>query len=142
VPRILIVDDEPDMRNLLVEVLDWSGLDVAEAHCGSEAVKSAFNNRPDIIILDIMLPDMQGWEVMERIRSMDDSDSIPVIFMSGSAMAEKKYQRHLPINTTFLLKPFEISDLVEKVGRALFLLDGGIPEDKNLFMADSNSLEL
>ena len=130
-PRILIVDDEPDMRGLLVEILDWSGFEVLETGCGEEAIESAAENRPDIIILDVMLPDVQGWEVMERIRESEDSDSIPIIFMSGSTMAKTKYQRCLPINTTFLMKPFEIKDLVEQVGRALSLLDKKRQPTKN-----------
>ena len=83
--RILVVDDEADILNLLKYNLEKAGFKVLLAKDGPEAIESAVKNRPHLILLDIMLPDMEGTEVLKRLKGADQTRSIPVIPASRSA---------------------------------------------------------
>ena len=86
-PLVLIVDDFPDNREMYMQFLEFSGLRVAEAQNGLEALERAFALLPDIIVMDLSLPGLDGWEATRRLKADDRTRAIPVIALTGHALA-------------------------------------------------------
>lgn len=78
--RILTVDDDPDLRYLLRRVLERAGYEVSEAASGRECLRAVFAQRPDLVILDVGIPDLDGWQTLERIREISD---VPVMMLTA-----------------------------------------------------------
>ena len=110
---VLVVDDDPAIRNLLTEVLRDSGYQVEEAPNGARAFAAIANHRPDLILLDLMMPVMNGWEFCQRLRSRPAGRRLPVIVIS----ANQRIQRDATEAgaTDFLPKPFGLDELLDKV---------------------------
>ena len=79
--RLLVVEDEPNILELLSASLRYAGFDVVTAAAGTEAVQAAQRHRPDLIVLDVMLPDMDGFDVIRRLRG--GGARIPVVFLTA-----------------------------------------------------------
>jgi CheY-like chemotaxis protein len=86
-PLILVVDDFADNREMYSQFLAFSGFRVAEAQNGHEALEKAFDLRPDLIVMDLSLPGLDGWEATRRLKSDDRTRGIPVIALTGHALA-------------------------------------------------------
>jgi CheY-like chemotaxis protein len=86
-PLVLIVDDFADNREMYTQFLVFSGLRVAEAQNGHEALDRAFELRPDLIVMDLSLPGLDGWEATRRLKADDRTRAIPVIALTGHALA-------------------------------------------------------
>jgi two-component system, cell cycle response regulator DivK len=86
-PLILLVDDFADNRQMYAEFLAFSGLGVAEAENGHEALDKAFALRPALIVMDLSLPGMDGWEATRRLKADERTKAIPVMALTGHALA-------------------------------------------------------
>src|SRR5262245_41489141 len=86
-PRVLLVDDYPDAREMYSEYLQFSGFDVVEAANGIEALQSALERTPDIILMDLSLPVMDGWEATRRLKADNRTASIPDVALTAHALA-------------------------------------------------------
>ena len=86
-PLVLIVDDFADNREMYTQFLVFSGLRVAEAQNGHEALDKAFELLPDLIVMDLSLPGLDGWEATRRLKADDRTRAIPVIALTGHALA-------------------------------------------------------
>ena len=86
-PRVLLVDDYPDAREMYSEYLEFSGFDVVEAANGMEALQRAVDEPPDIILMDLSLPVMDGWEATRRLKADERTAGIPVVALTGHALA-------------------------------------------------------
>src|SRR5947199_4528253 len=86
--RLLVVEDEPNILELLAASLRYAGFEVLTAGGGTEAVQAAQRHRPDLLVLDIMLPDMDGFDVVRRLRG--GGDRIPVVFLTARDAMEDK----------------------------------------------------
>ena len=86
-PLILVVDDFADNREMYTQFLEFSGFRVAEAQNGNEALEKAFDLRPDLIVMDLSLPGLDGWEATRRLKADDRTRGIPVIALTGHALA-------------------------------------------------------
>ena len=86
-PLILIVDDFADNREMYTQFLEFSGFRVAEAQNGHEALDKAFGLRPDLIVMDLSLPGLDGWEATRRLKADDRTRTIPIIALTGHALA-------------------------------------------------------
>ena len=84
--QLLVVEDEPNILELLAASLRYAGFEVISASAGTEAVQAAQRYRPDLIVLDVMLPDMDGFDVVRRLRG--GGDRIPVVFLSARVAME------------------------------------------------------
>jgi len=114
---VLIVDDEPEIRELLCEYLRLKGYTVVEASSGRKAIETLLLFKPGIFILDIMMPDMDGFELLRIIRNNPEHSNTPVVFFSGSTKARDIFHSNPPEHTEFLMKPaelFVLGDTVDK----------------------------
>jgi DNA-binding response OmpR family regulator len=117
VPRVLLVDDEPVIVRLLEINFRAAGYDVATASSGAAAIAALDDGTPDAVVLDLGLPDIDGWEVVERLRAREQTATTPVVVLSGAdrdAAGERGYAADVQ---AFLMKPVDPADLVETVRR-------------------------
>src|SRR5438067_384955 len=117
--RILVVEDEPENRLLLGVVLTAEGYDVVEVEDGPAALEAAARDRPDIILLDVMMPGMNGYAVLERLREDADLREIPVIMLT--ALAQRgNLERAVEMGAAgYVTKPFEPAELLQAMEKAL-----------------------
>jgi len=111
--RILLVDDEPDIRSLYKRIIEREGYKVSTAASGSEALKTLEELSPDLIVLDIMMPGMDGWEVARRIRGDKRFSKVPIIMLTVKSEIEDK-MRSIDVAGAdrHLSKPVEVSELM------------------------------
>jgi two-component system cell cycle response regulator DivK len=118
-PLILVVDDYQDAREMYAEYLQFSGFRVAEARNGTEAVEQAFALKPDLILMDLSLPGMDGWEATRQLKSDDRTRHIPVVALTGHALAGASEGAKKAGCDSFVTKPCLPDDLVVEVRRML-----------------------
>ena len=118
-PLILVVDDYQDAREMYAEYLQFSGFRVAEARNGNEAVAQAFSLRPDLILMDLSLPGMDGWEATRVLKADDRTKHIPVVALTGHALAGASEGARRAGCDSFVTKPCLPDDLVVEVRRML-----------------------
>ncbi len=114
-PLILTVDDESDVTRLIEFHLTRAGCDVITAANGSDALAAVRERRPDLILLDLMLPDIDGFGVCEILRRQSDTATIPVVILTAWATTDA---RHVGLDLgalDYLTKPFSPRDLVSRV---------------------------
>ena len=116
---VLIIDDEPMARTLLRLMLVRAGFQVSEAEDGFDALEKIKRNRPDIILLDVMMPGMDGFSVCETLRSESETASLPIIMLSAKTDL-KSVNKGLRVGATkYLTKPISPGDLTQHVREAL-----------------------
>jgi CheY-like chemotaxis protein len=118
-PLILVVDDYQDAREMYAEYLQFSGFRVAEAKNGNEAIEKAFELRPDLILMDLSLPGMDGWEATRLLKSDERTRHIPVVALTGHALAGASEGARKAGCDSFVTKPCLPDDLVVEVRRML-----------------------
>ena len=118
-PLVLVVDDFADNREMYSEYLSFSGYEVIEAQNGKEAVEKAQSKQPDIIIMDLSLPVMDGWEATRRLKSDDRTKKIPVVALTGHALAGHSKGAREAGCDSFLAKPCLPDQLVAEIRRML-----------------------
>jgi CheY-like chemotaxis protein len=115
--RVLVADDDPIILRLLEVNLGLEGFLVETASRGEDAIRRAQSSRPDIIILDVMMPGMTGYDVAEQLRSHPETASIPVVFLSARAQDEDRQRGEALGVAAYVTKPFDPGELVEIVRR-------------------------
>lgn len=120
-PLILIVDDIPKNLQVLSSILNTEGYQIAFASGGNQALSVVENTLPDLILLDIMMPDMDGFEVCERLKSNPTTASIPVIFLSGKVETEDIVKGFRLGAVDYVTKPFNAIELLSRVKNHLDL---------------------
>ena len=118
-PLILVVDDYQDAREMYAEYLQFSGFRVAEARNGNEAVEQALALKPDLILMDLSLPGMDGWEATRRLKADDTTRHIPIVALTGHALAGASEGAKKAGCDSFVTKPCLPDDLVVEVRRML-----------------------
>lgn len=111
--RILTVDDEPSLTELLSMAMRYEGWEVFVANSGSKAVRVAQEVRPDAIILDVMLPDFDGLEVLKRVRAHDPN--VPVIFLTAKDGIQDRVSGLLAGGDDYMVKPFSLEELIARL---------------------------
>jgi two-component system, cell cycle response regulator DivK len=124
-PRVLLVDDYPDAREMYTEYLTFSGFDVVEASNGAEALQRAIETAPDIILMDLSLPVMDGWEATRRLKADQKTAAIPVVALTGHALAGISEGAKRAGCDAFVTKPCLPEDLVREIRRILQLQPDG-----------------
>jgi len=118
-PRVLLVDDYPDAREMYTEYLEFSGFEVVEAGNGMEALQRAIDASPDIILMDLSLPVMDGWEATRRLKADQRTASIPVVALTGHALAGISEGARKAGCDAFVTKPCLPEDLVREIRKIL-----------------------
>jgi DNA-binding response OmpR family regulator len=113
--KILVVDDEADILHFLELVLRERGYDVLTAGSGRQAVELARDARPDLVLLDIMMPQMDGWEVLKLLRVDEVTAAIPVAMVSARTDPKDRVQGLQEGAVDYICKPFALDDLLAKV---------------------------
>lgn len=119
IPRILIVDDEPDVVEMFTRALQAEQFDVLQAYDGISALDFAANDHPDVILLDIMMPMMSGYEVLTQLRADPQTQRIPVICVTSANTHEARDQSKAAGAQAILVKPFRPAELIAQVRRLL-----------------------
>ena len=131
--RLLLVDDEENLRSMLEAALRHSGFEVASAATGREAIDAVPAARPDLIVLDVMLPDLDGFEVCRRLRS--DGSRTPVLFLTARDGTDDKVRGLTLGGDDYLVKPFSLEELVARA-QAVLRRSGLAQADTVLRLAD------
>ena len=118
-PLILVVDDYQDAREMYAEYLQFSGFRVAEAKNGNEAVEQAMALKPDLILMDLSLPGMDGWEATRLLKADETTKHIPIVALTGHALAGASEGARKAGCDSFVTKPCLPDDLVVEVRRML-----------------------
>lgn len=116
---VLVVDDFQDNREMFAEFLSLSGFRVAEAATGPEALAKSFELLPDVILMDLSLPEVDGWEVTRRLKSDPRTRHIPVVALTGHVLADHSREARDAGCAAFLTKPCPPETLVLEVQRVL-----------------------
>ncbi len=116
--HILCIEDEPEMIDLIRLILSWRGFEVVGAGGGKEGLEKVRENPPDLILLDLMMPDMDGWEVYQQIKADEKTKEIPVIVVTAKAQSiDKVLGLHIAKVDDYIAKPFSPQDLLNSVDK-------------------------
>lgn len=117
--KILIAEDERDIRDLIAFTLRYNGYEVIAAVNGEEALNLTLQEHPDLVLLDVRMPRMTGYEVCRQIKSNTHLRDIPVVFLSAKGQ-ESEVQAGMDAGATeYILKPFSPDQLIERVSKVL-----------------------
>jgi two-component system OmpR family response regulator len=117
IPQVLVVDDEPNIRDLVQVALKFHGCSVTTAGSGKDALRQAESTRPDLIVLDVMMPDMDGFEVCRRLRAA--GNEVPVIFLTARDTSSDTVTGLAIGGDDYVTKPFSVEALVARVRAVL-----------------------
>jgi two-component system OmpR family response regulator len=115
--RLLVVDDEPDIVELLSASLRFAGFEVGTAASGQEALSVAATFRPDLVILDVMMPGLDGFSVLSRLRG--EGHQVPVLFLTARDATEDKVRGLTTGADDYVTKPFSLSEVIARIGAVL-----------------------
>jgi len=113
--KILIVEDDPDARKVLSLILKLDGFDVAVAPNGDDALQLLLESRPDLVLLDVMMPEVDGYEVCSRIRANPATAGIPIVMLSGRVDPDSVARGRAAGANEFLAKPIKPSNLTKQL---------------------------
>lgn len=117
--KILIAEDERDIRDLIEFTLKYAGHEVITARNGTEAVELAPNTRPDLILMDVRMPRMTGYEACRALKALDDVKNIPVVFLSAKGQ-QSEMETGLDAGAyDYILKPFAPDHLATRIAEIL-----------------------
>ncbi|MGB2757592.1 MAG: response regulator [Acidimicrobiia bacterium] len=118
--RVLVVDDDPEIRDLLSVNLAASGHEVLDAQDGPSALELLASARPDVILLDVMMPTMDGFEVLEQLKKADASvASIPVVMVTGRTAPEDRFRGGVEGALVYVTKPFDLEVVIATIEQLL-----------------------
>lgn len=117
--NVLVIEDDHDTSNLIAEILGNAGYTPAAAYDGESGIEMAKAEQPDLIVLDLMLPNIDGLEVCRRLAGDDNTRSIPVIVLTAKKELSTKLSSFVAGARRFLTKPFEDEELINEIGRTL-----------------------
>ncbi|CUR58946.1 Two component signal transduction transcriptional regulator, winged helix family [metagenome] len=112
-PRVLVVDDEQNIAELIAMALRYEGWDIAQAHTGTKAVSTAKEFKPDAVVLDMMLPDFDGLEVLRRMRG--HLPDVPVLFLTARDSVEDRIAGLTAGGDDYVTKPFSLEEVVARL---------------------------
>jgi two-component system OmpR family response regulator len=125
--RLLVVEDEPNIRELLSTSLRFAGFEVHTAGDGQSALKLAESTRPDLLVLDVMLPDMDGFAVTRRLR--DQGRQVPVLFLTARDDTQDKVTGLTVGGDDYVTKPFSLEEVVARIRAVLRRTGGSVGDD-------------
>jgi CheY-like chemotaxis protein len=130
-PLVLLVDDERSIRTICRVNLEGDGLAVTEARDGVEALEEVRRERPSLVLLDVMMPGVDGWTVAEQLAEDDDTREIPIVFLSARAAHEDRLRAQELGAVGYVVKPFDPLELAGVVRHVLRRVARGEREELN-----------
>ena len=122
--KILVIEDEPYIRQILKVQLESAGYGVATAENGQQGLNAIKADRPDLVLLDLMMPDMDGWEVYQQIKADEILREIPVVVVTAKAQSiDKVLGLHIAKVDDYITKPFGPQELLESVEKLIGVED-------------------
>jgi DNA-binding response OmpR family regulator len=118
-PTVLLVDDEKVILRMLEVNFRAAGFEVQTATTGAGALETATADVPDAVVLDLGLPDLDGWEVVKRLRTLDGVGSIPVVVLSGTDLNDPRARGYASSVDAYVTKPVEPDELIDTVRRVI-----------------------
>jgi DNA-binding response OmpR family regulator len=119
--RVICIEDEPEMIDLVQLILSRKGFEVVGARGGMEGLQAIERLQPDLVLLDLMMPDMDGWEVYQRIKANTLINKIPVIIVTAKAQSiDRMLGLHIAKVDDYITKPFGPTELLNSVEKILF----------------------
>jgi CheY-like chemotaxis protein len=118
-PIVLLVDDYPDAREMYAEYLEFSGFEIVQAGNGVEAIERALDSHPDVILMDLSLPVMDGWEATRRLKADERTKDVPVLAVTGHALSGVSNDAKKAGCDGFITKPCLPEDLVTEIKKVL-----------------------
>lgn len=113
--QVLVVEDHPDLRNILIHQVQRMGFSVIQAKNGAEAIEVAVKAKPHLILMDIMMPEVDGWEAARALRSRPETQHVPIVAVTA-LFRESDLKRCLADGCSdYLVKPFNFEQLRQKV---------------------------
>jgi two-component system, OmpR family, phosphate regulon response regulator PhoB len=123
-PLVLLVDDESAIRTICRVNLETDGMAVVEAMDGRDALERIRERRPELVLLDVMMPDVDGWEVAEQLAAVPETREIPVVFLSARAAREDRQRAQELGAVGYIIKPFDplrlgavVRDVLDRINR-------------------------
>jgi DNA-binding response OmpR family regulator len=117
---ILCIEDEQEMIDLIRLILNRRGFEIRGANSGKEGLEIIRNDHPDLVLLDLMMPDMDGWEVYQQMKADEATRNIPVIVVTARAQSiEKVLGLHIAKVDDYIVKPFSPQELLSSVDKVL-----------------------
>ena len=132
--RVLVVDDEPNIVDVITMALRFQGFDVESAGTGTAALSAVTTFRPDLIVLDVMLPDMEGFDVAQRLGAQ--RSRVPVIFLTARDATDDKIRGLTLGGDDYVTKPFSLEELVARIRTVLRRAGLAEPESSRLTFED------
>jgi DNA-binding response OmpR family regulator len=118
--KIVCVEDEPEMIDLMQLILNRKGFEVIGAHGGIEGLETIRSVKPDLVLLDLMMPEVDGWQVYQQLKADEDIANIPVIVVTAKAQnIDKVLGLHIAKVDDYISKPFSLQELVDRVEKVL-----------------------
>ncbi len=118
--RVVCIEDEPEMIDLVRLILGRKGFEVIGANGGVEGLEAVRREKPDLVLLDLMMPDMDGWEVYQQIKADESLRHIPVVVVTAKAQSiDKVLGLHIAKVDDYITKPFGPQELLESVAKIL-----------------------
>jgi two-component system response regulator VicR len=118
--RVVCIEDEPEMIDLVRLILSRRGFQVVGAMGGREGLEAILREKPDLVLLDLMMPDMDGWEVYQKMKANEATKNIPVIVVTAKAQSiDKVLGLHIAKVDDYVTKPFGPQELLESVEKVL-----------------------
>lgn len=117
--NILVIEDDKDTNDIIITILTDAGFNSSSAYDGEEGLRMAELNQPDVIILDLMLPKINGLEVCRILNSNEKTRSIPIIILTAKRELSTKLSSFVAGAKRFLTKPFEGQDLINEIQRTI-----------------------
>jgi DNA-binding response OmpR family regulator len=118
--KVVCIEDEPEMIDLVKLILGRKGFDLTGAMGGREGLEAVRRIKPDLVLLDLMMPDMDGWEVYQQMKADEDLMDIPVIVVTAKAQSiDKVLGLHIAKVDDYVTKPFGPQELLQSVERVL-----------------------
>lgn len=136
--RALVIDDEADIRGLVRTLLERAGKDVVEAADGREGLRKLHGARPDIVVLDVTMPELDGWQTLERIRDLSD---VPVLMLTAHGTELDKVRGLRAGADDYLAKPFGRQELLARVDALLRRNAGRAPETREVYSDDNIEID-
>lgn len=132
--HLLVVEDEPNIRELLATSLRFAGFQVDTAADGASAIATAERNQPDLVVLDVMLPDMDGFAVTRHLR--ENGRHMPIVFVTARDSVDDKVKGLTVGGDDYVTKPFSLEEVVARIRAVLRRTRGGTTEDQVLRFHD------